>query len=122
MLHKAIIEYVDTDSYQFKVRIPILDKKYDALGSTSNSNLYDATVCIFPGGNPEFALGDVVYVDFEDNDLGKPVIMGVLYRQGSNSSTSINCESLNVNVSATLPENISIGNITKERLSELYSL
>lgn len=85
------------------VTIPVLD------GSSSKNNFKGvnkrlATVCSLPGCKPKYAEGDVVYVDFEQDDMSKPVIIGSLLSSKSNSSViDLYANSLTVDVNTQLP-------------------
>lgn len=59
----------------------------------------------------EYKEGDVVFVDFEDGEWGKPVILGALALNDALNEPRgyINSESLNVTSWAALPSNTSIG-------------
>lgn len=122
MIYRAIIYKIIPGEYKAKIRIPLLDKIPGAVASTMEQNLYDAVICVPPGCTPSYSPGEVVMVDFEDNDLSKPVILGVLYREETNSSMSLKCDSLNVEVDATLPKNTSIGNVDKDSLKSLEGI
>lgn len=59
----------------FSVTVPLLSGKS---GSTTN-----AIICANPGIKPQYRKGDTVLVGFEDNDFGKPVVVGALYNDAS---------------------------------------
>jgi len=117
-MYRAIIQSIDSN-YQVTVRIPFYDYAEDSLGSTTNSKLYKASICTMPGCKPAYVVGDIVYVDFENNDLSKPVVLGVLYREGSLSSLDISCQSMTSEISTTLSSDTTIGNITKDEIKSL---
>ena len=60
------------------MRIPILDGAAESKGSTPKTELNWASVVCIPGLDVEYRVGDVVIVGFEDNDLGKPIVLGYL--------------------------------------------
>ena len=119
MIYRAIIQTIENNGYRIKVRIPFFDKMNNTTGATSNYNLYTASVCTTPGCKPSFVPGDVVYVDFENNDYSLPVIVGVLHRRDTLSSSDIYLQSLNVEVSSNLPEDTSIGEVSKDNIKTL---
>ncbi len=79
MITKATIEEIQ-DEYTAKVRIPIFDGIADSRNGTSVNDLSYATICTIPNSNNTVNVGDVVFVSFEDDDLGKPVILGHLLK------------------------------------------
>lgn len=86
MLQKGIIESIE-DRYTVRVRIP----KYDKLESSATGTKYDdlafGIICTLPGMSITYAVGDIVLVDFENDELSKPVILGLLYRDHESKST-----------------------------------
>ena len=110
MITKAIIKEI-IDKYQVRVDIPLL-----------NSTL-DSIVCTLPKAKFYPEIGDIVFVAFEDYDLGKPVIIGSLFKESSNTSNiDINAVSLKVDGHTTLSSDTTIGNITFEQLKYLEGL
>lgn len=108
---KGIIEEVKS-KYSYKVRIPLYHKIKNSPGCTSSDKLPYATVCTIPGVNPIYQEGDVVWVDFENDELGMPVIKGLLYKESeSNALSDINCNSLNVQLESVLPSSTKIGDV-----------
>lgn len=118
MLLKAIVISMAEDTYQVYVTIPVLD------GSSSktdfrNVNKRLATICTVPGCNPLYSTGDVVYVDFEKEDEQYPVVLGMLYRAEKSDSTSdMKVQSLKVLVNTDLSDDVSIGDLNYELLSQ----
>lgn len=110
MITKAIIkEKVDN---KFKVRIPL----FESAGNL-NEIIFTATVCYEPGNLEAYNIGDIVFVAFENNEIKKPVIIGKLYLgEEENPRAEFLAAKLNVNTSAVLPANTSIGNITSDEL------
>lgn len=109
---KAIIEKVENNGYLYRVRIPVYHKIENTPGGTKSADLPVATVCTSPGILPSYQVGDVVWVEFENNELGKPVIVGLLYRsEMSESSSDFVCNVIQVNSSAELPQETKIGDV-----------
>ena len=79
MIQKGTIEKV-IDRYNYKVRIPKYDKIQGDIEGTSTDDLATGIVCTTPGMNVAYALGDVVIVSFENDEINRPVILGLLYR------------------------------------------
>lgn len=115
---KAIIESIESD-YLYKVRIPIYHKIENTIGATPTRELPTAPVCTMPGVYPHYQIGDIVWVDFENGEIGYPVILGLLYREEESKSVSdVKFSSLTVDNDAILPEGTSIGNV-KESITAL---
>ena len=87
MIQKGIIEKV-IDKYTYKVRIPKYDKVYDDPEYVDTDNLSDGLVCITPGVNVSYYLNDVVIISFENDELDKPIILGLLYRENLENNYS----------------------------------
>ena len=85
MLQKGIIETIE-DKYTVKVRIPKYDKIASSATGTQKEELATGIVCTLPGMNVTYSVGDVVLVDFENDELSKPVILGLLYRDHESNS------------------------------------
>ena len=84
MIQKAIIEHI-IDNYTVKVRIPKYDKMYtDGL---KFDELSTGIICTVPGTNVNYSVNDVVLVGFENDEIGKPVILGLLYTDKESDST-----------------------------------
>lgn len=106
MIFKAIVASVisdpERDNDKIYVTIPILD------GSSSKSDFKGvnkrlATICSLPGCIPKYAEGDVVYVDFEQDNMSQPIIIGSLMSSKSNTSViDLYADSLTVDVNTQL--------------------
>ena len=84
MIQKAIVEAVLND-YQVKVRIPKYDKmSYDG---ASYEELSTAIICSTPGTLVNYSAGDVVLVSFENDEISKPVVLGLLYTDKTTESS-----------------------------------
>ena len=66
--------------------MPTLDSIPEYAGATSVNELSDAIICTLPRSSYIPEVGDVVIVAFEDNDLGKPIILGCLFKETNNIS------------------------------------
>jgi len=110
MIFKAIVVSRTDDDNKIYITIPVLDgasSKTDFKGV--NKRL--ATVCSLPGCMPVYATGDVVYVDFEQDNMSEPIVIGSLLSSESNTSIiNVNAESLKVNVDTQLSDETFIGN------------
>ena len=85
MVTKGII-YQVLSPYSAKVRMPFYDQMENSKNGTSNENLATATICALPNTSYYLEKGDIVWVDFEDNDISKPVIIGLLQKASGNQS------------------------------------
>ena len=122
MITKAIIEEI-VDAHSAKIRIPLYDKASYAPNSVSKDNLSIATICSLPNCICNYAVGDVVFVTFEENERRLPIIMGQLERDNiKEASLSINASTLSVNTDAYLPEETHIGDVSAKEIQYLKGL
>lgn len=105
---------------QAKVRIPIFDKSKAALDGTPDSELSTAIMCAYPGEHPNYSVGDVVVVAFEQDIFTSPVIVGLLYTATQNSSfTDITAGKLEATLSAQLPADTFVDGVPIKEISEV---
>lgn len=117
MITKAIIDDV-TDQYHVRVRIPFFDRTDSSAVKTPSSNIPQSITCSVPGMHCNFREGDVVLVGFEDNEPGKPIILGSLFREtGGLSIPDAELNGLVVNANAVLPGQTTIGDVTATEIS-----
>lgn len=127
MITKAIVEDI-INNREFIVRIPIFDNIESAREHTIKEDLNTALAILSPGLSNNIVRGDIVYVGFEDNDISKPIILGLLDKEKQQSrqttviAAQMNCDYLNVKNPTTLPIGTNIGSITYEQLLELTKL
>lgn len=74
MLTKGIILSIDQSSNTCQVRIPI----FEGAGNKTIAQA-EATFAISPGHFNNYAVDDVVFVEFENNQISCPVVVGKLY-------------------------------------------
>ena len=86
MIQRGIVEQI-LDKYLVQVRIPVYDKAKSAASSTKTSDLAKSIICVSPGTEVNYVLGDVVLVGFENDEISKPVILGLLYRSSKTGSS-----------------------------------
>lgn len=111
---KGFIEKVVKTDYLFKVRIPTYHRIQNTPGATPTEDLPDSPVCTTPGVNPHYQVGDIVWCEFENDEIGHPVIVGLLYREeGSESTSDIQADSIIANVNAEFPEETKIGEVSQ---------
>lgn len=118
MVTKGIVEEI-IDKYNIKVRCPLYDKVKDS--SLTNNDLNVSSICSILGVDLNLSIGDIVFVEFEDNNLLNPTIVGCLSID-SNSYSNINTNSLNIDNSLKLPKDTKIGDIDSFELSNLSGL
>lgn len=112
MLTKGyIVELATKTSNKFKVRIPLFDSAgQDTL--TNEDNTVDATLCYEPSNLNSYKVGDCVFIEFENDEESKPVIMGKLYTTSTKETRGLgNLNTLNVSSSATLPLDSTLGDV-----------
>lgn len=83
MIQKAIVSEI-LDSFQLKIRIPKYDKLASSVDGVSSEDLSTGIICAYPGMEVAYTAGDVVLVAFENDEISKPVVLGLLYREGTN--------------------------------------
>lgn len=119
---RAIIEG-RIDNYHYRVRIPIINKLKSSVSATPTEELAIATIAAIPGCSPKFRNGDIVFVEFEERDTSKPVIVGRLYNTDDKTIASdANFDSLVANVNVELPVDTTIGKVTKTNIMYLEGL
>ena len=119
MITKGIVEQI-VDDYTYKVRLPLYDGITSAPTFTSTDDLNIATVNCPPNCRYNLHIGDIVFVGFEDNDMGKPIILGFLYSDKSMStSCDLTLNSLIVKVNTKLSDDTSIGEVSSQDIRNL---
>ena len=78
MITKAIIQSINATGNRCMVRMPLFE-----YASNSGPVEAEALINITPGVFNNLAVGDVVFVAFEEEALEKPVIIGKLFRDAS---------------------------------------
>ena len=119
MITRAIINKIDYESNKIRVRIPIYDGAQNSQGSTSDDDLSWASVMCLPGLTINYEVGDIVIVGFEDDDIGKPIILGYLKLANGESDKakiSANLDSLVVNDSLSTSTDVKFGKLTYEQI------
>lgn len=121
MLTKGIVEEVKDNL--IRVRIPLFNKVKGAAGATPTNELQQAPICTITHFDPNLSVGDVVFVAFENNDIGSPVIIGTLYKKGiSNSKGDLELHSLSVTVDTHLSSETYIGDILPREIQSLRGI
>lgn len=112
MIVKAYIESI-LDNGKYKIRIPTIDKVQNS--SLNVDSLSVAEVCSVINSGLNLNLNDIVYVDFENDDRSKPVIIGCLSKNSGENSYEL--DSLNVSDTANFPKDTTIGDISYSEIS-----
>ena len=120
MIVKGYIESVSSvDSV--KVRVPFLNGIQGQVDSTPTDELPDAVICQMPNVNYHCAIGDVVWVNFENTRWEAPVIVGFLNKE-QNSTVDITADELFVKKTAELPTETKIGDVESSSVACLKGL
>lgn len=102
MLTKAIIQSINATGTRCVVRMPLFET-----AANPNPVVAEALVNITPGLFNNLAVGDIVFIAFEENAIEKPIILGKLFC-GGNTEYNIKggggvLDTLKVRSSATIP-------------------
>lgn len=119
MLTRAYITELDLEHSKVRVRMPWID----GIENSSGYQLYDsdlcwATIMYTPGIEINYNINDVVIVGFEDNNVGRPIVLGYLKLDGVDldKELHINATDLTVSSKANLPLNTNIGKTPYEEI------
>ncbi len=119
MVTRGIVEKL-LDRYTIKVRMPLLNRMKQNSSSILSDDLNEAVVSVPPNFDPNINVGDVVFVAFEDNNFGKPVVIGYLYRSNMTPTYGdIILNSINVKIAANLSADTTIGDVSSTNISYL---
>lgn len=119
MVTRGIVEKL-LDRYTIKVRMPLLNRMKQNSSSILSDDLNEAVVSVPPNFDPNINVGDVVFVAFEDNNFGKPVVIGYLYRSNMTPTYGdIILNSVNVKIAANLSADTTIGDVSSTNISYL---
>lgn len=123
MITSAEILDINVMNNLCRVRIPILE----GVGNKTKVELW-ANMILPPGTHSGYKKGDIVFVSFADNSLGKPVVLGQMYRgpyqstQTIDQAEEISCLKLEVAGEAVLPLDVKFCEPnSREAVKEGYS-
>jgi len=108
---------------KFKIYVPIFRRAGEPENNPSGASTMYATLCYNPGAENGYRVGDVVYISFENNQVGEPVILGKLFlnnTQESENSTYLIGDELNISKSAKLPIDTTIGDVKLSNIENLF--
>lgn len=109
MIVKGIVESVISKT-ELKVRIPFLNGAREQVDSATTDELPSASVCQIPNVDFEISIGDIVWIEFENNRWESPVIIGFL-NNSPKTTVDYTAKNINVSQSATLPTDTRIGEV-----------
>ena len=103
MIVKGIIKTINFSENSCTVRLPLFET-----AAADGEVILDAIISIQPGLYNGYTEGDVVFVDFENNKLSQPIVVGKLYlgaeKEAANGAPSaMTVSNLKVTTQATLP-------------------
>jgi hypothetical protein len=103
MITKGILKTINYNENSCTVRIPLFETT-----SSTNEVVLPAIFLTQPGSYNGYSEGDVVFVDFENNSLSNPIIIGKLYlgaikEKATSKKGGLTIADLSVTSSATLP-------------------
>ena len=102
MTVKGIIQNINFNSNTCSVRLPY----FENAGNTSEV-VVNAVFSNTPGSYNGYKVGDVVFVEFENEDFDQAVVVGKLYlgakEESANGRGAFNVSALTVNGTATIP-------------------
>ena len=103
MIVKGIIKTINFSDNSCTVRLPIFET-----AAAQGEVVLDAIILIQPGLYNGYAIGDVVFVDFENNKLSQPIVIGKLYlgaakETAAGAPSAMTVSNLKVTTQATLP-------------------
>ncbi len=119
MITRAIINKIDYESSKIRVRIPIFDGIANDPHSTADEDLSWATILCLPGFNIDYEIGDIVIVAFEDDDNGKPIIIGYLKLDNSKNDdykVRANLKSANIEENLNTSTQVNLGKLTYKQI------
>lgn len=120
MITRAYITEVLSAS-KVRVRIPLYDRMPQSSSATANENLSIATICSPPNVIYNPNVGDVVFVGFEDNDMGMPVVLGYLV-QNAQSAPAVSAIDITAVNSAHMPQDTTIGSVKPQEIRTLENI
>ena len=103
MIVKGIIKTIDFLDNSCTVRLPLFET-----AASSGEVVLKATILTQPGLYNGYVEGDIVFVDFENNELDQPIVLGKLFlgaakEEATPGVSALTVGNLKVSSSATLP-------------------
>lgn len=108
---------------KFEIYVPIFCSAGESRYLPTSAAIMKATLCYNPGVDNGYRVGDIVFISFENNEMGQPVILGKLYlNDGSDLTSNINGDELSISSNAKLPINTKIGDISGNDIAKLFRI
>lgn len=103
MIVKGIIKTINFSENSCTVRLPLFET-----AAADGEVILDAIISIQPGLYNGYTEGDVVFVDFENNKLSQPIVVGKLFlgaekETAAGAPSAMTVSNLKVTTQATLP-------------------
>lgn len=103
MITKGILKTINYNENSCTVRIPLFET-----ASSNNEVILSAVFLTQPGSYNGYSEGDIVFIDFENNSLNSPIVLGKLYlgavkEKATSKKGGLTVADLNVISSASLP-------------------
>lgn len=107
MIQKGIVTNLLLNENRILVRIPFFET------AGSDEVIFNCLLLNQPGLINGYQINDVVFVDFENNDLDTPIVIGKLYTGSDNvSKTSVNADNINAEGAANFSSQFTVGEVT----------
>ena len=116
MITLGEIKSINSDTNMCLVKLPTLE----GVGNKNKIELH-ATMMLPPGIDAGYEVGDVVFVSFVDNTLGRPTVLGQLYR-GPGKGTKIDQIGSATDSSLGCAKTMTCDNFTSKNSAECNNL
>ena len=122
MLTKGYIQAV-LSPYSVRVRLPIFNKVENVQGATPVEELATAPICTLPHFIQNPQVGDIVFVDFEEDQYSQPVVLGYLSIENNRPNfVNATLEDLTALGKTRLGSDINIGEINYKNIATLKGM
>lgn len=120
MITKAII--VEQKDNKYKIRIPIYHGIVGSANYIPDIDLPYATASVTSGIQTPYNINEIVYIAFEEEDLGYPIIIGSLHtlEEKINPNAKLKLSELIVDKNVSLPLNTNIANVKSNEIGYLH--
>ena len=122
MLTKGYIQAV-LSPHSVRVRLPVFNKVENVQGATPVEELATAPICTLPHFIQNPQIGDIVFVDFEEDQYSHPVILGYLSVDNNRPNfVSATLEDLTTLGKTRLGTDTNIGEINYKNIATLKGM
>lgn len=119
MLTKGYIQAV-ISPHSVRVRLPIFNKVENVQGATPVEELATAPICTLPHFVQNPQIGDIVFVDFEEDQYSHPVVLGYLSIENNRPNfVDVTLEDLTALGKTRLGTDTTIGDIDYKNIATL---